>query len=126
MSTQTMIASDELFIGGEWIKPQGPGRISVLAASTEEPVGSVPDGTNADIDVAVRAARAAFDDPSERPRQRARGRRLARPGNHGRSTGERSPARARRGLHREGPRGGRRVVAGGGRPPEQERGWFVQ
>src|SRR2546425_7438137 len=64
MSTQTMIASDELFIGGEWIKPQGSGRISVLAASTEEPVGSVPDGTNADIDAAVRAARAAFDDPS--------------------------------------------------------------
>ncbi len=64
MSTQTSIDSDELFIGGEWIKPQGSGRISVLAASTEEPVGSVPDGTNADIDAAVRAARSAFDDPS--------------------------------------------------------------
>jgi acyl-CoA reductase-like NAD-dependent aldehyde dehydrogenase len=64
MSTQTTIDSDELFIGGEWIKPQGSDRISVLAASTEEPVGSVPDGTNADIDVAVRAARGAFEDPS--------------------------------------------------------------
>ena len=64
MSTQTTIDSDELFIGGEWVKPQGSDRISVLAASTEEPVGSVPDGTNADIDVAVRAARAAFEDPS--------------------------------------------------------------
>jgi len=64
MSTQTTIDSDELFIGGEWVKPQGSGRISVFAASTEEPVGSVPDGTNADIDVAVRAARQAFDDPS--------------------------------------------------------------
>jgi aldehyde dehydrogenase (NAD+) len=64
MSTQTSIDSDELFIGGEWVKPQGSGRISVLAASTEEPVGSVPDGTNADIDAAVRAAREAFDDPS--------------------------------------------------------------
>jgi aldehyde dehydrogenase (NAD+) len=64
MSTQTMIASDELFIGGEWIAPQGSGRISVVAASTEEPVGSVPDGTNADIDAGVRAARAAFEDPS--------------------------------------------------------------
>src|ERR1700676_2682555 len=59
MSTQTMIASDELFIGGEWIKSQGSGRISVLAASTEEPVGSVPEGTNADIHAAVAAARAA-------------------------------------------------------------------
>jgi aldehyde dehydrogenase (NAD+) len=64
MSTQTMIVSDELFIGGEWIAPQGSGRISVLAASTEEPVGSVPDGTHADIDAGVRAARAAFEDPS--------------------------------------------------------------
>src|SRR5260370_27938838 len=64
MSQQAMIASDEIFIGGEWIRPQGSGRISVLAASTEEPVGSVPDGTNADIDAAVAAARAAFDDPS--------------------------------------------------------------
>ncbi len=64
MSTQTTIDSDELFIGGEWIKAQGTGRISVLSASTEELVGSVPDGTNADIDAAVRAARAAFDDPS--------------------------------------------------------------
>ena len=64
MSTQTMIASDELFIGGEWIKPQGSDRISVLAASTEEPVGSVPDGTNGDIDAAVKAARQASEDPS--------------------------------------------------------------
>src|SRR6202007_2898159 len=32
--------------------------------STEEPVGSVPEGTNADIDAAVRAARAAFDERS--------------------------------------------------------------
>jgi aldehyde dehydrogenase (NAD+) len=64
MSTRTTIDSTELFIGGEWIPPQGSGRISVLAASTEEVVGSVPDGTNADIDVAVRAARAAFEDQS--------------------------------------------------------------
>lgn len=63
MSTQTMIDSDELFIGGEWTKPQGSGRIAVVAASTEEPAGSVPEGTDADIDAAVSAARAAFDDP---------------------------------------------------------------
>ena len=64
MSTQTTIDSDELFIGGEWIKPRGAERISVVAASTEEPIGSVPEGTTADIDAAVSAARAAFDDPS--------------------------------------------------------------
>ena len=44
MSTQTTIDSAELFIGGEWIAPQGTGRISVIGASTEEVVGSVPDG----------------------------------------------------------------------------------
>jgi aldehyde dehydrogenase (NAD+) len=64
MSTQTTIDSDELFIGGGWVEPQGSQRISVFAASTEELVGSVPEGTNADIDAAVNAARAAFDDPS--------------------------------------------------------------
>jgi aldehyde dehydrogenase (NAD+) len=62
MSTQTMIDSNELFVGGEWSEPQGSERISVISASTEEPVGSVPEGTNADIDRAVRAAREAFDD----------------------------------------------------------------
>jgi acyl-CoA reductase-like NAD-dependent aldehyde dehydrogenase len=64
MSTQTTIDSNELFIGGEWAEPRGAERISVIAASTEELVGSVPEGTNADIDAAVSAARAAFDDPS--------------------------------------------------------------
>ena len=64
MSTQTTIDSADLFIGGEWITPKGSDRISVLAASTEEVVGSVPDGTNADIDDAVRAARGALEDPS--------------------------------------------------------------
>ncbi len=64
MSTQTTIDSNELFIGGEWTEPQGSERILVTAASTEELVGSVPEGTNADVDAAVGAARAAFDDPS--------------------------------------------------------------
>ncbi len=64
MSTQTTIDSSEFFIGGEWAKPWGTQHIFVTAASTEEPVGSVPEGANADIDAAVAAARAAFDDPS--------------------------------------------------------------
>ena len=64
MSTQTMIDSNELFIGGEWVSPRSAQRISAIAASTEETVGSVPEGTNADIDAAAAAARAAFDDPT--------------------------------------------------------------
>jgi aldehyde dehydrogenase (NAD+) len=63
MSTQTSIESNELFIGGEWIEPRGSQRINVISASTEDLAGSVPEGTNADIDAAVDAARRAFDDP---------------------------------------------------------------
>jgi aldehyde dehydrogenase (NAD+) len=63
MSTRTTIEANELFIGGEWAQPLGPDRITVTAASTEELVGSVPEGSNADIDAAVQAARNAFDDP---------------------------------------------------------------
>jgi aldehyde dehydrogenase (NAD+) len=62
MSTQTSIDRDELFIGGEWTEARGQDRIAAIAASTEETVGSVPDGSNADIDAAAAAARAAFDD----------------------------------------------------------------
>jgi len=64
MTTTSAIESNELFIGGQWVKPKGSGRIPVVSASTEEAIGSVPDGTNADIDAAVAAARSAFDDPS--------------------------------------------------------------
>jgi acyl-CoA reductase-like NAD-dependent aldehyde dehydrogenase len=54
---------DELFIGGRWAKPASDGRITVLGASTEDVLGSVPEGTEKDMDAAVAAARAAFDDP---------------------------------------------------------------
>jgi acyl-CoA reductase-like NAD-dependent aldehyde dehydrogenase len=63
IDTQASIDSDELFIGGTWVAPKGGDRIQVLSASTEEPIGSVPEGSEGDIDAAVAAARAAFDDP---------------------------------------------------------------
>ena len=63
MSTaQTLIESNELFIGGEWVRPRGSERITVVSASTEEEIGSVPAGSYADIDSAVDSARTAFDD----------------------------------------------------------------
>lgn len=55
---------DTLFIGGEWIAPSSSQRITVLNASTEEVIGGVPDSQPADVDAAVAAARAAFDDPT--------------------------------------------------------------
>jgi betaine-aldehyde dehydrogenase len=50
-----------LFIGGEWVEPAGTGTIDVISPHSEELVGRVPEGTAADIDRAVTAARDAFD-----------------------------------------------------------------
>lgn len=50
-----------LYIDGKWRPGAGTGRIDVLSASTEEVIGSVPEGTPQDVDNAVRAARKAFD-----------------------------------------------------------------
>jgi aldehyde dehydrogenase (NAD+) len=52
---------DKLFIGGEWVDPAGTAVIDVVSPYTEEVVGRVPDGTEADMDRAVAAARQAFD-----------------------------------------------------------------
>ena len=49
-----------LFVGGEWIKPASSKRIQVINATTEEVLGSVPEGSDEDIDRAVNAARGAF------------------------------------------------------------------
>ena len=64
----------ELFIGGEWVAPADPEPFGVVSPSTEEVVGEVPLATDADIDKAVAAARAAFDDgpwPRMAPAERA-------------------------------------------------------
>jgi aldehyde dehydrogenase (NAD+) len=52
-----------LYIDGEWTAPSSSQRIDVHSATTEEIVGSVPEGLERDIDRAVDAARHAFDDP---------------------------------------------------------------
>ncbi|HET8930485.1 MAG TPA: aldehyde dehydrogenase family protein [Acidimicrobiales bacterium] len=59
------------YIGGAWVDPDGAGSIDVINAATEEVMGHIPEGTAADADRAVLAARAAFDDwavtpPAER------------------------------------------------------------
>jgi aldehyde dehydrogenase (NAD+) len=65
---------DRLFIGGDWVAPAGTGTIDVISPHTEEIVGRVPEGTPADIDQAVAAARDAFDNgpwPRMAPNERA-------------------------------------------------------
>src|SRR3954452_12303403 len=69
-----MRVQERLFIGGDWVQPSGSATIEVTSPSTEEPVGRVPDGTTADMDRAVAAARQAFDHgpwPGMSPAERA-------------------------------------------------------
>lgn len=69
-----MITQDTLFIGGEFVAPAGTDRIDVVNPATEEILGSCPEGTTADVDRAVAAAREAFDHgpwPKMSPSERA-------------------------------------------------------
>ena len=56
------LARDRLFIGGELVTPEGDDRIEVISPITEERIATAPSSTPEDIDRAVRAARAAFDE----------------------------------------------------------------
>ena len=57
----TLIAEDQLYIGGRWVDPSSDGTIDVINASTEQVMGRIPEGTPTDVDRAVAAAREAFD-----------------------------------------------------------------
>ena len=58
---------DKLYIGGEWVDPAGSETIDVVNSATEEVMGRIPQGTPADVDRAVEAARAAFESWSQTP-----------------------------------------------------------
>ncbi|WP_264934968.1 aldehyde dehydrogenase, partial [Streptomyces sp. A012304] len=63
-----------MFIGGDMVSPASEDVIEVISPVTEERIGTAPSSTPADIDRAVRAARAAFDDgpwPRMSPQERA-------------------------------------------------------
>ena len=57
-----MIVFDKFFIDGTWVPPEGTGTFEVSNAATEEVMGHIPDGNATDVDKAVRAARAAFQE----------------------------------------------------------------
>jgi acyl-CoA reductase-like NAD-dependent aldehyde dehydrogenase len=62
----------QLYINGKWVTPSGKGVIDVIHSATEEVMGHVPEGDEADANAAVAAARAAFDQWSRStPDQRA-------------------------------------------------------
>jgi acyl-CoA reductase-like NAD-dependent aldehyde dehydrogenase len=52
---------NSLFIGGEWTRPASSSRIDISSPATELLVGSVAAASREDIDIAVAAARRAFD-----------------------------------------------------------------
>ena len=49
-----------LYIGGAWVPSSGTGTIDVIDSTTEAVIGTVPEGTTDDVDLAVAAAKAAF------------------------------------------------------------------
>jgi acyl-CoA reductase-like NAD-dependent aldehyde dehydrogenase len=52
---------DTLYVDGAWVTPDGGGTLEVVEASSEQVIGTIPEGTPADAQRAVAAARAAFD-----------------------------------------------------------------
>ncbi len=69
-----MQVHERLFIGGEWVAPATRATIDVVSPHSEEVIGRVPEAREADVDRAVAAARAAFDDgpwPRTSPAERA-------------------------------------------------------
>ena len=74
MATAAEVQSlEKIFIGGEWVEPEGGERLDVINSSTEEPIGSIPLCTPGDADRAVRAANDAFESWSRTPREERAG-----------------------------------------------------
>ena len=67
MPTMKTDVRDTLYIGGRWVPSTGAGTIPVIDSTTEEVIGTVPEGTVEDIDRAVAAAHGAFPGWSATP-----------------------------------------------------------
>ncbi len=59
----------KFFIDGAWVEPEGRREHEVINPATEAVVGKILLGTEADVDAAVTAARAAFDTYSQTTRE---------------------------------------------------------
>src|SRR5581483_7341774 len=60
MQPMTRVDRDQLYIGGRWVPSAGSGSLEVIDSTTEEVIGTVPEGTAEDIDRAVDAAAGAL------------------------------------------------------------------
>jgi aldehyde dehydrogenase (NAD+) len=64
---------DKVFIGGEWVEPEGSETLDVINSTSEETMGTIPACTPADADRAVGAARDAFESWSQTSREERAG-----------------------------------------------------
>jgi acyl-CoA reductase-like NAD-dependent aldehyde dehydrogenase len=62
---QAIRVRDKIYIGGEWVQSAGAGVLEVVNSTTEQVMGSIPEGTVEDVDRAVAAARSAFESWSQ-------------------------------------------------------------
>jgi acyl-CoA reductase-like NAD-dependent aldehyde dehydrogenase len=64
---EQQIVRERIYVGGEWVQSNGTGSIDVVNSTTEQVMGSIPEGDAADVDRAVAAAREAFENWSQTP-----------------------------------------------------------
>jgi aldehyde dehydrogenase (NAD+) len=64
-----MDVRDKIYIDGAWVPSTGRGSMQVFDSNTEECIGTIPDGTAEDVDKAVAAAAAAFEEWSSMPHE---------------------------------------------------------
>ena len=62
---------DNFYIDGQWVPSSGDSHVEVTDSATEEVIARVAEGTSADVDAAVAAAKAAFATWSTTPERRA-------------------------------------------------------
>jgi delta 1-pyrroline-5-carboxylate dehydrogenase len=55
-----MSRNTQFYIDGQWVDPVSPNLFDVVNPATEEVAGQISLGSNADVDLAVAAARRAF------------------------------------------------------------------
>jgi acyl-CoA reductase-like NAD-dependent aldehyde dehydrogenase len=64
-----MQVRDKIYIDGAWVPSTGAQTLSVINSSTEEVMGTIPEGTPEDVEKAVKAAKAAFKSWAATPRE---------------------------------------------------------
>jgi acyl-CoA reductase-like NAD-dependent aldehyde dehydrogenase len=62
-------AREKVFIGGKWVVPAGADPLPVVNSATEETIATIPGCTPVEVDLAVEAARGAFEGWATTPRE---------------------------------------------------------